>query len=349
MVQSATREESFNIMSFDQTRTRLNGAITALPTPFRDGDVDLKGLERLVRWQIEQGINGLAPCGTTGEAPTLCWEERLDIIALTVKLAGGRIPVIAGTGTNSTETTIALSSAAEAFGADAALVVTPYYNRPNQEGIVRHFEAVAHAVRIPIVVYNVPARTGVDLTVETLERLAQIPNIIGIKDATGDLNRQSALPAVLRRRFICLSGHDSTAFGFNTMGGRGTISVVSNIAPRLCVDMHDALRRDDIHTARAIHHRTRPLIAALELETNPVPVKYALHLALGLNPDVRLPMVPVEPETARAIRQALAVLDGTSDAAPPSASGLSQEKCETISGPQLIQEPMERLGVFARR
>ena len=296
-------------MTFDQTRARLNGAITALPTPFKDGKVDLKGLERLVRWQIEQGINGLAPCGTTGEAPTLSLEERLDIIGLCVKLAGGRVPVIAGTGTNNTETTIAFSSAVEAFGADAALVVTPYYNRPNQEGIVRHFEAVARQVRIPIIVYNVPARTGVDLTLESLERLAQIPNIIGIKDATGDLARQSSLPAVLRRRFICLSGHDSTSFGFNTMGGRGTISVVSNIAPRLCADMHDALRRDDTHTARTIHHRLRPLIAALELESNPVSVKYALHLALGLSPDVRLPLVSAEAATAKAIREALAVLD----------------------------------------
>lgn len=302
-------------MTFDQTRARLNGAISALPTPFNDGDVDLKGLERLVRWQIEEGINGLAPCGTTGEAPTLSWEERLDIIALCVKLAGGRVPVIAGTGTNNTETTIAFSSAAEAFGADAALIVTPYYNRPNQEGIVRHFEAVARKVHIPIVVYNVPARTGVDLTIETLERLAQIPTIIGIKDATADLSRQSTLPAVLRRRFICLSGHDATAFGFNTMGGRGTISVVSNIAPRLCRDMHDALRHDGIHTARAIHHRLRPLIAALELESNPVPLKYALDVAMG-SPDVRLPLVPAEAETARAIREALAILDDAGNEVP---------------------------------
>jgi len=303
-------------MTFDQTRACLNGVISALPTPFKNGDLDLKGLERLIRWQIEEGINGLAPCGTTGEAPTLSWAERLDIIALCVKLASGRVPVIAGTGTNNTETTIAFSSAAEAFGADAALIVTPYYNRPNQEGIVRHFEAVARQVRIPIVVYNVPARTGVDLTDETLGRLAQIPTIIGIKDATGDLSRQSTLPAVLRRRFICLAGHDATAFGFNTMGGRGTISVVSNIAPRLAVDMHDALRRDDIHTARAIHHRLRPLIAALELESNPVPVKYALHVAMGLSPDVRLPLVPAEAETARAIREALVVLDDAGNEVP---------------------------------
>lgn len=309
-------KESSIVMTFDQTRARLNGAITALVTPFKDGEVDMKGLERLLHWQIGEGINGLAPCGTTGEAPTLSWEERLDIIALCVKVAGGKIPVIAGTGTNNTETTIAFSSAAEAFGADAILIVTPYYNRPSQEGIVRHFEAVARRVRIPIIVYNVPARTGVDLTLETLERLAQFPTIVGVKDATGDLARQSSLPAVLRRRFICLSGHDSTSFGFNTMGGRGTISVLSNIAPRLCADMHQALRREDIHTARAIHHRLRPLIAALEFESNPVPVKYALHLALGLSPDVRLPLVSAEAGTARAIREALAALDDTSEGIP---------------------------------
>lgn len=298
-------------MTSDRIRARLSGAITALVTPFKEGEVDLKGLERLLHWQIDAGINGLVPCGTTGEAPKLSWEERLDIVALCVKVAGGRVPVIAGTGTNNTESTIALSSAAEAFGADAALVVTPYYNRPSQEGIVRHFEAVARRVRIPIIVYNVPGRTGVDLSSETLERLAQIPTIVGIKDATGDLTRQSSLPAVLRRRFLCLSGHDSTSFGFNTMGGRGTISVVSNITPRLCADMHDALRRDDTHTARAIHYRLRPLIAALELESNPVPVKYALHVVLGLGPDVRLPLVSVEAATAKAIREALAALDDT--------------------------------------
>jgi len=188
------------------------------------------------------------PCGTTGEAPTLSWEERLDIIALCVKTAAGRVPIIAGTGTNSTETTIAFSTAAEAFGADAALIVTPYYNKPSQEGIFRHFEAVASKVRIPIIVYNVPARTGVDLSLETVERLAQIPTIVGIKDATGDVTgcpRSRGAEA----SFVCLSGHDATSFGFNTMGGRGTISVVSNIAPRLCVEMHDACRQGDQHTA----------------------------------------------------------------------------------------------------
>ncbi|UVK38808.1 4-hydroxy-tetrahydrodipicolinate synthase [Mesorhizobium sp. AR10] len=295
-------------MTPEQARVGLNGAMTALVTPFSNGEVDLPGLTTLLEWQIEQGIDGLVPCGTTGEAPTLSWEERLDVLARCVKVASGRVPVIAGTGTNNTEATVAFTTAAEAFGADAALIVTPYYNRPTQEGIYRHFEAIARKVRIPIIVYNVPARTGVDLSPETIERLAQIPTIIGIKDATGDLSRPSSLAAALGERFIQFSGHDSTSFGFNTMGGRGTISVVSNVAPRLCVEMHDACRAGDHHSARAIHHRLRPLIAALELESNPIPVKYALHLALGLSPDVRLPLTPVQPETASAIREAMLVL-----------------------------------------
>ncbi len=271
---------------------------------------DLEQLAMLVDWQIGQGVDGLVACGTTGEAPTLSWEERLDIIALCVGKADGGIPVVVGTGTNDTKTTVAFSSAAEALGADAVLVVTPYYSRPSQEGIFRHFEAVAAEVDIPIIVYNVPARTGVDLAPETIERLARIPAIVGIKDATGDLGRFSSVPAVLRRRFIWLSGHDATCFGFNTMGGRGTISVVANVAPRLCVEMHDACRRDDPHSARAVHQRLRPLIAALELETNPVAVKYALHLALGLSPDVRLPLTPALASTAQAVRRAMSELGG---------------------------------------
>jgi 4-hydroxy-tetrahydrodipicolinate synthase len=295
-------------MTPEQARLRLNGAMTALVTPFSGGEVDLPGLTTLLEWQIEQGINGLVPCGTTGEAPTLSWEERLDVLAQCVKVASGRVPVIAGTGTNNTEATIAFTCAAQAFGADAALIVTPYYNKPTQEGIYRHFEAIARKVRIPIIVYNVPARTGVDLLPETIERLARIPTIIGIKDATGDLSRPSPLSSALGPRFVQFSGHDATCFGFNTMGGRGTISVVANVAPRLCVELHDACRAGDHHTARAIHHRLRPLIAALELESNPIPVKYALHLALGLSADVRLPLTPVQPETADAIREAMLTL-----------------------------------------
>lgn len=293
----------------DQLRGRLFGAISALPTPFRDGEVDLKSLAAFVDWQISEGINGLVPCGTTGEAPTLSWHERIMVIRKTVTVANGRVPVIPGTGTNSTESTIAFTAAARDFGADAVLVVTPYYNRPSQAGIVRHFESIAAKVDTPIIVYNVPGRTGVDLTPATIERLADIPNIVGFKDATGDLSRPMAFAQRFGERFVWLSGHDATAFGFNTMGGSGTISVVSNIAPRLCAAMHNACRIGDPHAARVINNRLRPLIAALELEVNPVPVKHALHLMDKMASDVRLPLVEVEPNTASAISDNLSVLD----------------------------------------
>ncbi|PWK72588.1 4-hydroxy-tetrahydrodipicolinate synthase [Aminobacter sp. AP02] len=295
--------------TIEQLRQRLSGALSALVTPFRNGEVDLKSLGTLVEWQIAEGINGLVPCGTTGEAPTLSWHERMAIIRRCVGVAAGRVPVIAGTGTNSTDATVAYTAAARDFRADAALIVTPYYNRPTQAGIVRHFETIAAKVDIPIIVYNVPARTGIDLTTATIERLADIPNIVGFKDATGDLSRPMTLVQKYGDRFVWLSGHDATAFGFNTMGGSGTISVVANLAPRLCAALHGACRRGDPHTAREIQNRLRPLIAALELETNPVPVKHALHLMGKMSPDVRLPLIEVEPNTALAIRDALSVLD----------------------------------------
>jgi 4-hydroxy-tetrahydrodipicolinate synthase len=292
-------------MNPDELRSRLHGAMTALVTPFKDGTVDREALRTLVEWQIEQCIAALVPCGTTGEAPTLSFDERVAVIRVCVEAAAGRVPIIAGTGTNSTQSTVALTAAARSFGADAALIVTPYYSRPTQEGIFRHFQSVARQVDLPIIVYNVPARTAVDIAPVTLERLAAIPAIVGIKDATGDLARPMAVTNQFGERFVQLSGHDATAFGFNTMGGSGTISVVSNVAPRLCVDMHDACRRGDVHAARAIHKTLRPLVAALELETNPVPVKYALHLLGLIRPDVRLPLVPVLPETAAGIAEAL--------------------------------------------
>jgi len=292
-------------MSPDPRAPRMSGAMTALATPFTDGEVDYQGLESLVEWQIAMGIRGLVPCGTSGEASTLTWKERTAIISRCVEIAAGRVPVIAGTGTNDTATTVAMTAMAEALGADAALVVTPYYNRPSQEGIVRHFEAVALQGQIPIIVYNVPSRTGVDLMPATIERLAAIPGIIGIKDATGDLSRPMALSNLVGDRFIQLSGHDATALGFNMLGGSGTISVAANVAPRLCVAMDDACRQGDVRGAQAIQNRLWPLIAALERETNPIPLKYALHLLRGTSPDVRLPLTMATAETAMAVRLAL--------------------------------------------
>ncbi len=286
-------------------KSRLHGAITALVTPFRDGDVDFAALERLVEWQLSEGIGGLVVCGTTGEAPTLCWDERIAIIRRTVEVVGGKVPVIAGTGTNDTRATVAFTSAAASFGVDAALIVTPYYNRPTQEGIFRHFEVVANSVELPIIVYNVPSRTGVDLGLPTIRRLADLRGVIGLKDATGDLSRLLGLTNLLGSDFLQLSGHDATALGFCANGGHGTISVVSNIAPRICVQMHEAHRSGDVYRAKSASDQLRSLIAALELETNPAPAKYALHLLRGMSPEVRLPLVQVMPETASAIRDAL--------------------------------------------
>ena len=283
----------------------MHGAMTALATPFRNGEVDYQALDTLIEWQLAEGIRGLVPCGTTGEAPTLSWQERTAIVGRCVEIAAGRVPVIAGSGSNGTAATIELTAMAWDLGADAALIVTPYYNRPNQEGIFRHFEAIAKQVRIPIVVYNVPARTGVDLTMETVERLAAIPTIIGIKDATGDLSRPMAVSRRVGDRFLQLSGHDATALGFNLSGGCGAISAVANVAPRLCVEMHDGCNRGHFQAARAAQFRLLPLIAALDRETNPIAVKHALHMLHGISPDLRLPMTTATAETANAVRLAL--------------------------------------------
>ncbi|HEV7309854.1 4-hydroxy-tetrahydrodipicolinate synthase [Ensifer sp.] len=284
---------------------RLEGAITALVTPFRDGKVDTVGLMSLVEWQIRHGISGVVACGTTGEAPTLNRAERTMVIERCVEVAEGKIPVIAGTGSNSTETTIDLTAEAKALGADAALVVAPYYNKPSQEGLFRHFEAVSKAVDLPIIVYNVPSGTGVDLAPRTLERLAELPGIVCIKDATGDIGRFLSSPAAVKTRTRQLSGHDQTALPFNLCGGHGTISVVSNVVPRLTVAMHQAITTGNVAAAIAIHERLRPLLVALERETNPGPIKYALHLVRALSPEMRLPLTPVAPETAAEIRAAL--------------------------------------------
>lgn len=286
-------------------KSRLHGAITALVTPFRDGDVDFPALESLIEWQIDEGIDGLVICGTTGEAPTLRWEEKIAIISRAVEVVSGRVPVIAGTGTNDTRSTIAFTSAAASFGVDGVLIVTPYYNRPTQEGIFCHFEAVANYVDVPIIVYNVPSRTGVDLGLPTMRRLAGLRGVIGLKDATGDLSRPLGLTNLLGDGFLKFSGHDVTALDFCLASGCGTISVVSNLAPRLCAEMHEARLTGDVPRARAINDQLRPLISALELETNPGPVKYGLHLQRGISPELRLPLVHVTPETEAAIGKAL--------------------------------------------
>lgn len=291
-------------------KSRLTGVMTALITPFKDGLVDRDAVTDLADWHIQSGIRALVPCGTTGEAPTLAWNERLNIIRTCIKTANGRVPIIAGTGTNSTDLTIAYTSAAQSCGADAALIVTPYYNRPSQEGIVRHFEAIAQRVKLPLIVYNVPSRTGVDLSLQTLARLAEIPTIIGIKDATGEVRRVEEVRRAFEDRFVLLSGHDATCHAFNLSGGDGTISVIANVLPHVYVALHDACKNGDWSTAQYIQKRMRLVLKAFDLDTNPCPVKYALKHRRGMSDEVRLPLVGVSTETAWQIRSALDELNG---------------------------------------
>jgi 4-hydroxy-tetrahydrodipicolinate synthase len=297
--------------------TSFFGCITALATPFKGEGIDEDAFASFIEWQIAEGTRGVVPCGTTGEAATLTFAERERLIRIAVEAASGRVPVIAGTGTNCTETTIASTKAAKAAGADAALVVTPYYNKPTQEGLYRHFEAVARAVDLPIILYNVPARTGVDLAPDTIARLAEIPMIIGIKDAATDPERPLKVALAAGNRFVQLSGNDATAVSFNLTGGRGCISVLANVVPQLCAEMQAACRQDDVRRARAIQRWLLPLIQAFERETNPAPVKYALSLMRGWSPQVRLPLVPASQGTRDVIRQALYDLVPSASARQP--------------------------------
>jgi 4-hydroxy-tetrahydrodipicolinate synthase len=249
----------------------FEGCLTALVTPFRDGKVDFDGLARLVDWQIEQGVDGIVSVGTTGESATLGVEDHVAVIAATVKAARGRVPVIAGAGGNSTSEALELTRSSEGAGADALLHVTPYYNRPNQEGLFRHFEAVARATKLPVILYNVPSRTACDLLTETVVRLAAIDNVVGIKDATGSVPRASELIAKLPERVVVLSGDDSTAFPLYAVGARGVISVVSNVAPRAMSDMWDAAKAGDWARGRQRHYELRVLNHLLFVEPSPAP------------------------------------------------------------------------------
>jgi 4-hydroxy-tetrahydrodipicolinate synthase len=281
------------------------GSIPALITPFRDGIVDEKTFISLVERQIVAGSHALAPNGTTGESVTLSVEEQKQIIAACIRTAAGRVPVIAGTGSNDTAKTIALTRFAKAEGADAALVVVPYYNRPHQDGIYAHFMAVADAVELPIFVYNVPARTVADILPETLARLAAHPNIVGIKDASNQLDRVARHRAACGPTFVLLSGEDATSVGFNALGGVGCISVTANVAPEFSARMHAACLAGDFGAAQDLNRKLSALHRALFLEPSPAPTKYALW-RLGLcSEDVRLPLVPVSGATRSLIDAAL--------------------------------------------
>jgi 4-hydroxy-tetrahydrodipicolinate synthase len=288
-----------------QNLDRIRGSITALITPFREGRVDLKAFAEIVERQVAEGTLGLVPCGTTGETPTLRHDEFLAVIGTAVKAAKGRVPVIAGTGSYSTAHTIELTQEAEKLGADAALVVTPYYNKPTQEGLFLHYQAVAHATRLPILIYNIPGRAVVDMSVETMARVATLSNVVGVKDATANLARVTQQRLACGPKFIQISGEDPTALGFNAHGGVGCISVTSNVAPRLCADMQNATLKGDFEAARVIQDRLMPLHEALFCETSPAPVKYAASL-LGLcSEDCRLPLAPLTETSKARVRAAM--------------------------------------------
>ena len=280
-------------------RDRIKGSLTALITPFKDGKLDEAAFRKLVNWQIAEGTQGLVPCGTTGESPTLSHEEHNRVIELCVEEARGRVPVIAGTGSNATDEAIALTKHAKEVGCDAVLSVTGYYNKPTQEGQYRHFMAVAEAVDIPILLYNIPGRAVVEITVDTMARLAKHKNIIGVKDATANLMRPSRERLACGPDWLLISGEDGTALGYNAHGGKGCISVTANIAPRLCAEFQAACAAGDFAKARQYQDRLMPLHDAMFCETNPAPVKYAASL-LGLcSEDVRLPLAEAS-EGARA-------------------------------------------------
>lgn len=277
----------------------FSGSITALATPFRNGKVDEDAFRNFVEWQIEEGSHGVVPVGTTGESPTLTHDEHKRVVELCVDIVAGRIPVIAGTGSNSTAEAIDFTRHAKQVGADAALVVTPYYNKPTQEGLFLHFQAIAKAVDIPVIVYNVPGRSAVDIAVDTLARLAKLPNIIGVKDATNDLARPLATRVAIGGDFCQLSGEDATIGAFLGQGGQGCISVTSNVAPRLCSDLHTAWQAKDYERFGAIRDRLMPLHEALFCETSPGPTKYALSRLDKCLPEMRLPLAPIS-EASRA-------------------------------------------------
>ena len=288
----------------------LIGSITALITPFREGQVDEDALRALVERQIKAGTHGLVPCGTTGESPTLSHDEHLRVVEICIGAAAGRVPIIAGTGSNSTQEALDFTCHAERAGAAAALVVTPYYNKPTQAGLIAHFSALNAAVeKLPLIIYNIPGRSVVDMRVDTMAELAALENIVGVKDATGDLARVAAQRIACGPDFIQLSGEDATALGFNAQGGRGCISVAANVAPDLCASFQNASLAGDMETALALQDKLMPLHDALFSETSPSPVKYAMAKLDLCAEDVRLPLLPASPMAREKVDAALARLE----------------------------------------
>jgi 4-hydroxy-tetrahydrodipicolinate synthase len=283
----------------------FSGTFTALVTPFRNGEVDVEALEGMVEFQIGHGVSGLVPCGTTGETPAMSEAEDRLVVETVVRVASGRVPIIAGTGSNSTDMAIKYTKMAQEEGADGSLQVAPYYNKPTQEGLYRHFAAIAESTELPLVLYNIPGRTGVTISAETMARLAEIPNIVGVKDSTLSMNMVADMIALCGEDFDVLSGDDPMTLPLIALGGRGVISVASNVAPGAVSEMVRALVEGDRERGRELHYQLLPLFRALFVETNPIPVKTAASL-LGLCSDeMRLPLVPMEGENLRVLQETL--------------------------------------------
>ena len=287
----------------------FQGSIPALITPFKNGQIDEQAYQDHIEWQIDQGSEALVPVGTTGESPTVSHEEHGRLVELCIEAANGRVPVIAGTGSNNTLEAISLQKHAKKAGASAGLVVTPYYNKPSQRGLIAHYEAIHNAVDLPIVIYNIPGRSVIDMSVATMAHLSKLENIIGVKDATGDLTRPLDTYLACGSEFCQLSGEDATALQFLSAGGRGFISVSANVAPKLCADMHKAWRQNDIKTAMDIQFKLQELHGAMFSDTNPGPAKYALELMGRISAETRLPLVEISSESKARVEQALKNLD----------------------------------------
>ncbi|MEE9301091.1 MAG: 4-hydroxy-tetrahydrodipicolinate synthase [Alphaproteobacteria bacterium] len=283
----------------------FKGYLTALITPFRDGKIDDEAFQSFVEWQIAEGAAGIVPCGTTGESATLSHDEHMRVVELAIEAASGRVPVLAGAGSNATDEAIMLTRHAKTSGAAAALLITPYYNKPVQEGLYQHFKAIHDAVDLPIVIYNVPGRTSVDITVETVARLAELPNIIGIKDATADLERPLELRRLVGEDFRQFSGEDATVVAFLAHGGHGCISVTANVAPRLCADIYAAWDGGDPAKALSIQERLLSVHDAMFVETNPIPAKWGVHLLGRCREEIRLPMTTPSPQARKRIETAM--------------------------------------------
>jgi 4-hydroxy-tetrahydrodipicolinate synthase len=283
----------------------FSGSIPALITPFKNGALDIKSLENLVEWHIQEGSNGLVAVGTTGESPTLSHDEHRKVIEVVVKTASGKIPVIAGAGSNNTSESIDLIKFADDVGADGALVVTPYYNKPNQRGLLNHYKVLNDGSNLPIIIYNIPGRSVIDMAVETMAQLANLKNIVGVKDATGDVGRVSDTRAACGNSFVQLCGNDDVALGFNAHGGKGCISVIANIAPKLSAEFQSAMNNGNYKVALSLQDKLLPLHRAAFLEPNPCPTKFALEVLGKCSSEIRSPLIEIDQTTKDQMLNAL--------------------------------------------